>query len=162
MNAEKGPSRLGVRLGRLLSLLLLNDGLETESRRQLHRCYGERSQAENSRRYGRSQRGIHHIRAAASGDCTVAVVANVARVKPCLHGDSVLSRANLRWICQHGIAFTWQEGYAAFSVSSSSKPAVVDYIEHQAEHHRGRSYEVEFETMIRKSGMRFEPEEAFG
>jgi putative transposase len=74
----------------------------------------------------------------------------------------VLKANSSRWIRQHGIAFTWQEGYGAFSVSSSNKAAVVDYIEHQAEHHRGRSYEVEFEAMIRKSGMRFDSEEAFG
>jgi hypothetical protein len=47
-------------------------------------------------------------------------------------------------------------------VSSSNKAVVVDYIEHQAEHHRGRSYESEFEAMIRKSGMVFDAEEAFG
>jgi len=41
-------------------------------------------------------------------------------------------------------------------------PAVKDYIEHQTEHHRGRSYETEFEAMLRKSGMRFDTKEAFG
>lgn len=74
----------------------------------------------------------------------------------------ILKANSSRWIRQHGIAFTWQEGYGAFSVSSSNKAAVVNYIEHQAEHHHGRSYEAEFETMIRKSGMRFDAEEAFG
>jgi putative transposase len=73
----------------------------------------------------------------------------------------VLKANSSRWIREHGIAFTWQEGYGAFSVSSWNKAAVVDYIEHQAEHHRARSYEAEFEAMIRKSGMRFEAEEAF-
>jgi len=47
-------------------------------------------------------------------------------------------------------------------VISSNKAAVVDYIEHQVEHHDGRSYEGEFETMIRRSGIRFDAEEAFG
>jgi putative transposase len=74
----------------------------------------------------------------------------------------VLKANSSRWIREHGIAFTWQEGYGAFSVSSSNKAAFVDYIEHQAEHHRARSYEAEFEAMIRKSGVRFEAEEAFG
>ena len=67
-----------------------------------------------------------------------------------------------RWIRQHGIAFAWQEGYGASSVSSSSKAAVTDYIEHQAEHHRGRSYEMEFEAMIRKSGLRFDVQRRLG
>jgi REP element-mobilizing transposase RayT len=74
----------------------------------------------------------------------------------------VLKANSSRWIHEHGIAFAWQVGYGAFSVSSSNKTAVKDYIEHQAEHHRGRSYEAELEAMIRKSGMRFDPEEAFG
>lgn len=68
----------------------------------------------------------------------------------------VLKANSSGWIRQHGIAFAWQEGYGAFSVSSSNKTAVVNYIGHQAEHHRVRSYETEFEAMIRKSGMRFD------
>ena len=74
----------------------------------------------------------------------------------------VLKANSSRWIRQHGIAFTWQEGYGAFSVSSSNKAAVVDYIERQSAHHHGRSYKGEFEIMIRRSGMRFDAEEAFG
>jgi putative transposase len=74
----------------------------------------------------------------------------------------VLKANSSRWVRQHGIAFAWQEGYGAFSVSSSNKAAVVDYIEDQAEHHRRRSYDSEFEAMVRKSGMRFDSVEAFG
>jgi putative transposase len=53
-------------------------------------------------------------------------------------------------------------GYGAFSVSNSNKAVVVHYIEHQPEHHQKRSYEVEFETMLRKSGIMFDPKEALG
>jgi len=74
----------------------------------------------------------------------------------------VLKANSSRWLHEHGIQFAWQEGYGAFSVSSSNAATVKDYIEHQAERHRGRSYEVEFETMVRKSGMRFDANEAFG
>jgi putative transposase len=74
----------------------------------------------------------------------------------------ILKANSSRWLRQHGIAFTWQEGYGAFSVSSSNKAAVVDYIEHQEEHHRSRSYEMEFEAMVRKCGIQFEPEKALG
>jgi putative transposase len=74
----------------------------------------------------------------------------------------LLKANSSRWIRQHGIPFTWQEGYGAFSVSTSSKAAVVDYIEHQAQRHRTRSYQAEFEAMVRKSGLRFDAEEAFG
>jgi len=37
-----------------------------------------------------------------------------------------------------------------------------DYIEHQAGHHRKRSYESEFEAMLWKSGIVFDPNEASG
>lgn len=74
----------------------------------------------------------------------------------------VLKANSSRWIREHGIEFAWQEGYGAFSVSSSNKAAVIYYIEHQAEHHRTRTYETEFEVMVHKAGMRFDPVEAFG
>lgn len=74
----------------------------------------------------------------------------------------VVKANSSRWIREHGIAFTWQEGYGAFSVSSSSKAAVIDYIEHQAEHHCRRNFEAEFEVIIRRSGMPFDAAEAFG
>jgi REP element-mobilizing transposase RayT len=74
----------------------------------------------------------------------------------------VLKANSSRWLSEHGFEFAWQEGYGAFSVSSSNRNAVRDYIEHQAEHHRKRSYESEFEAMLRKSGMAFDATEAFG
>ena len=67
-----------------------------------------------------------------------------------------------RWLREHGIEFAWQEGYGAFSVSSSNREAVRNYIEHQPEHHGKRSYEGEFEALVRKSGMAFDEKEAFG
>jgi putative transposase len=74
----------------------------------------------------------------------------------------VLKANSSRWLREHGLEFVWQEGYGAFSVSSSNRDAVVDYIEHQAEHHRERSYESELEMMLREAGIAFDAEEAFG
>lgn len=63
-----------------------------------------------------------------------------------------------RWMHENGAdAFEWQEGYSAFSVSESLVPAVVDYIEHQEEHHRKRDYKAELEALLRKHGIRFSP-----
>ena len=74
-----------------------------------------------------------------------------------------VSKANSsRWLSQHGLDFAWQEGCGAFSVSSSNKEAVTDYIEHQAEHQQTRSYEGEFEAMLRKSGIAFDAKDALG
>lgn len=74
----------------------------------------------------------------------------------------VLKANSSRWIREHGIDFAWQEGYGAFSVSSSDRDAVIDYIAHQAEHHKARSFEGEFEALVRKSGIAFDEKEAFG
>jgi putative transposase len=81
---------------------------------------------------------------------------------PVAKAVQVLKANSSRWISEHGIDFSWQEGYGAFSVSSSNRDAVKKYIEHQAEHHAKRSYENEFEAMLRKSGMAFDAKEAFG
>jgi putative transposase len=81
---------------------------------------------------------------------------------PCAKAIQVLKANSSRWLGEHGIDFAWQEGYGAFSVSSSNKETVKNYIEHQEEHHRKRSYENEFETMLRKSGIAFDAKDAFG
>jgi len=74
----------------------------------------------------------------------------------------LLKANSSRWLHEHGLEFAWQEGYGAFSMSSSNKAVVMCYIEHQAEHHQKRSYEVEFETMLLKSGVAFDAREALG
>jgi putative transposase len=74
----------------------------------------------------------------------------------------VLKANSSRWLHEVGLDFAWQEGYGAFSVSSTNKETVKNYILRQAEHHRKRSYENEFESMLRRSGMAFDAKEAFG
>lgn len=53
--------------------------------------------------------------------------------------------------------FAWQEGYAAFTVSASALEAVRDYIAHQAEHHRTRTFREELIEMLEKSGVEYDP-----
>ncbi len=74
----------------------------------------------------------------------------------------VLKANSSRWIGEHGIEFAWQEGYGAFSVSASHLSIVRNYIDHQQEHHAKRSYEDEFLSLLRKTGVGFEPEQVFG
>ena len=61
-----------------------------------------------------------------------------------------------RWMNEIGSGFAWQDGYAAISVSPSQIPKVVRYIGNQAEHHRTRRFEEEYETLLRKSGVPFD------
>jgi REP element-mobilizing transposase RayT len=88
----------------------------------------------------------------------IALRADIAPAK----AIQVLKANSSRWLHEHGLEFAWQEGYGAFSVGSSNRAVVVHYIEHQAEHLQKRSYEAEFETMLRKAGMAFDPKEALG
>jgi REP element-mobilizing transposase RayT len=74
----------------------------------------------------------------------------------------VLKTNSSRWIGEHGFDFAWQEGYGAFSVSASNLGAVKQYIEHQPEHHAKHSFEDEFVSLLRKSGVRYEPKFVLG
>lgn len=67
-----------------------------------------------------------------------------------------------RWMNERGYRFAWQEGYGAFSVSASNKQAVSDYIANQERHHRARSFEDEFMTLVKRSGVSYDPRYVFG
>ena len=74
----------------------------------------------------------------------------------------VLKANSSRWLSEHGFDFVWQEGYGAFSVSASNRDAVQNYIVHQTEHHAKHSFEDEFVSLLRKSGVRYDPQSVFG
>ena len=63
---------------------------------------------------------------------------------------------------ENGPQFSWQEGFAAFSVSPSQVSAVKQYIRNQAEHHRKRNFEEEFLLLLKKSGVAYDPRYVFG
>jgi putative transposase len=58
--------------------------------------------------------------------------------------------------------FAWQEGYGAFSVSESSAKTVHRYIQNQEEHHRKRSFEAEWISLLERHGIEFDPAKPFG
>ncbi len=58
-----------------------------------------------------------------------------------------------RWAHERGHKFTWQPGYAAFSVSTSVVPTVVRYIQNQAGHHKKMSFNDEFLALLKKHGL---------
>ncbi len=66
-----------------------------------------------------------------------------------------------RWLGENGAWAGWQEGYGAFSVSASNVDAVRHYIQNQPEHHRRRSFEDEFLTLLTKSAVAFSRAEVF-
>lgn len=58
-----------------------------------------------------------------------------------------------RWMGEHGLAFEWQKGYAALTVSPSLVGAVRTYVLNQDEHHRKRPFEEEFLVLLQKAGI---------
>lgn len=52
--------------------------------------------------------------------------------------------------------FSWQAGYAAFSVSQSSVEGVQHYIERQEEHHRKITFQDELRALFARHGIGFD------
>jgi putative transposase len=52
--------------------------------------------------------------------------------------------------------FSWQGGYATFSVSVSNLEKVTEYVAKQEEHHRKCSFQDELRVMLRKHGVEWD------
>jgi putative transposase len=71
----------------------------------------------------------------------------------------VMKTNSSRWIKERWperSLFSWQSGYGAFTVSESSRGAVIRYIGNQQEHHQRISFEDEFLTLLTKHGVQFD------
>jgi len=75
---------------------------------------------------------------------------------------SLIKANSSRWMNEHGMKFAWQEGYGAFSVSASNLDVLKRYIANQASHHRKMTFEQEFEELLKKHGIQFDPKYVFG
>ena len=61
-----------------------------------------------------------------------------------------------KWMKTKGSAFagfSWQAGYAAFSVCASHSNDVIRYIQTQEEHHRKFSFQEELRSLMREAGI---------
>ena len=67
-----------------------------------------------------------------------------------------------RWAGEQGQEWSWQQGYAALSVSASQIPTVVRYIQNQEAHHRKMSFDDEFVALLKKHGVEFDRKFVFG
>ena len=64
-----------------------------------------------------------------------------------------------RWMHRQLVAqetFAWQDGYAAFTVSPSALPRVLEYIANQEEHHRRMTFEEELKALLNKHGIEYD------
>lgn len=53
--------------------------------------------------------------------------------------------------------FAWQEGYGAFSVSRSDEARVIRYVNNQEEHHKRRSFQEEFVSLLEEHQIEYDP-----
>lgn len=69
-----------------------------------------------------------------------------------------LKKSSSSWVHEEipSRSFAWQEGYAAFTVSSSGLEEVRRYIENQDEHHRERSFREDLKIMLQRSGVQYD------
>ena len=56
---------------------------------------------------------------------------------------------------RHGKNFSWQDGYAAFSVSWTHLVAVRKYIATQEEHHRKTDFVAELKQLLERNGVEY-------
>jgi REP element-mobilizing transposase RayT len=75
---------------------------------------------------------------------------------------ALLKANSSKWMGEQGNDFSWQEGYGAFSVSSSNLDQVTRYIQNQETHHRKTSFEDEFRALLRRHGLEYDPKYIFG
>ncbi|CAN5134236.1 IS200/IS605 family transposase [soil metagenome] len=58
-------------------------------------------------------------------------------------------------------SFEWQEGYGSFSVSTSNKSRVIDYINKQREHHKKADFKSEFISFLKAHEIEYDERYVF-
>ena len=58
--------------------------------------------------------------------------------------------------------FRWQDGYAAFTVSKTNIPKVLNYIQNQRKHHRKKTFHEEYLEFLRKNGVDYDERYLWG
>jgi putative transposase len=52
--------------------------------------------------------------------------------------------------------FYWQRGYGMFSVGPAHRDEAEDYVRHQEEHHRTKTFQEEFRTFLERYGVAYD------
>jgi putative transposase len=76
-----------------------------------------------------------------------------------------IKKGSSKWIKALDVryrGFFWQRGYGAFSVSPSQLESVLEYVDKQPEHHRGRTFQEEYRELLRKHGVDFDERYVWG
>lgn len=63
---------------------------------------------------------------------------------------SLLKANSSYWMTEHGLEFSWQAGYGAFSVSASNLLSVERYVREQERHHQKMSFDEEYSALTKR------------
>jgi len=77
----------------------------------------------------------------------------------------LLKANSSRWIHEtfpSKMGFAWQVGYSGFSVSPKQIRNVKKYIDNQEEHHRKKSFEEEYISFLKESGIEYDEKYIWG
>jgi REP element-mobilizing transposase RayT len=76
----------------------------------------------------------------------------------CDVAEEVKKRSS-KWLKTKGrqfASFQWQAGYGAFSIGESGVTALRRYIQRQKEHHRRKSFQDEYRSLLAKYGVKYD------
>ena len=107
--------------------------------------------------------GCQTIRVGGIGDHVHALLL-LSREETVSHLVEEMKRNSSRWLSKlasHYASFSWQGGYAAFSVSQSVVDKTLAYIENQSEHHKKRSFENEYVEFLKLYNIEYDERYVF-
>ena len=67
-----------------------------------------------------------------------------------------IKRDSSKWMKPHVPAFSWQDGYFAFSIGESAVEALRAYIANQKEHHKTVDFKDEVRAFLRRYGIEWD------
>jgi len=70
-----------------------------------------------------------------------------------------IKKISSAWIKQQGKdypGFAWQAGYGAFSIGWSQLDELLNYIDHQEQHHHKRTFQEEYRDMLKRYGVEYD------
>ncbi len=122
--------------------------LDPQWRHRLYAFMGSVARFKNARLIEANSRPDHiHLYVSMPSTVTIAELVNALKAN------------STRWIRQtfpNCKWFGWQDGYAAFSVSSSIEKSVIEYIRNQDEHHKRHDFQEELLDLLGCHGIEFD------
>jgi REP element-mobilizing transposase RayT len=120
---------------------------------RLHSYLGSIALAKNSRIIEVNTQPDHiHLYASMPSTMSIAYYVNALKANSTRWIHETIR--NRKW-------FSWQAGYAAFSVSKSAEKGVIEYIRNQQEHHKRRSFEEELVEFLNRHQIEYDPRYIF-